>query len=157
MVDSSFHGWPGLLCFFSFMVALSFHGLSLYGIMKWVEPAINFRDFFHCLAQVATNYRFISDISVTLLLRKCLSSIKTEKVLVKTLEHKVKDARWSFERHAKELILLTVAVSQQPPRFASLYFYLILVIQLAESVVWWLIYRTFFMVIVLVLHPYEYM
>ena len=79
---------------------------------------------FHWFSQVATNFKFTSETSATLLLLKCLPSNTTKKWLVKSVEHKLKEAFFDGLRRDVQLghlILLSVPISQQIPRLTSLY------------------------------------
>ena len=73
---------------------------------------------FHCFKQVATNFTFISETSLILLLIKCLPSNATKKSLVKTVEHKLEEVFSDSIRDVQlgRFILLSVPISQQLPR-----------------------------------------
>ena len=80
---------------------------------------------FHCFSQVATNFTFTSENYFILLLLKGLPPNPTKKSVVKSVEHKLEEAFSDGIRHVQLgcFILLSVPVSQQLPRFTSLYFF----------------------------------
>ena len=73
---------------------------------------------FHCFSQVATNFKFIPETSLILLLLKCLPSNATKKSLVKIVEHKPEEAFSDTKRDVQlgRFILLSVPISQKLPR-----------------------------------------
>ena len=80
---------------------------------------------FHWFSQVVTNFTLISETSVILLLKFLLSDAE-KNLLVKNVEHKLVEAFSDSLRGDVQLgrfILLTVPISQQLPRLASLYFF----------------------------------
>ena len=72
---------------------------------------------FHCFSQIATNFTFISETSLILLLLKCLPSNARKKSLVKIAEHKIEEAFSDGIRDVElgRFILLSVPISQQLP------------------------------------------
>ena len=80
---------------------------------------------FHWFSQVVTKYTFTSETYAILLLLKCLPSNAAKKSLVKIVEHKLKEAFSDviWDVHLGPFFLLSVAISQQLPRFTSLYFF----------------------------------
>ena len=69
---------------------------------------------FHWFSQVATNFTFTSETSVTLLLLKIFPSNAAEKLLVKNVEHKLEKTFSDSIRGDDQLrhfILLTVPIS----------------------------------------------
>ena len=73
---------------------------------------------FHCFSQVATNFSYISETSLILLLPKCIPSNATKKSLLKIVEHKLEEAFSDSIRDVRlgRFILLSVPISQQFPR-----------------------------------------
>ena len=69
----------------TFVVGLSFQGLSIHCIMYWVILATDFSPIIllHCYSQVATVCRFISDYCVKVLLLICLPSMATKNLIVR--------------------------------------------------------------------------
>ena len=83
------------------MVGLSFYGHCISDkVMSNTYYIFSPLFLFHCSSQVATNFTFTSDTSLTLL--KCFPSNGTKKLLVKIVEHKL-----------GRFILLSVPISQQ--------------------------------------------
>ena len=82
--------------------------------------------FLHWFSQVVTNITFTSETYVILLFYKFLPSNPAKTFLVKNVEHKVEKAFFDSIRGDVQLghfILLSVPISQQPPRLTSLYFF----------------------------------
>ena len=84
---------------------------------------------FHCLSQVATNFKFTSETSNILLLLKGLPSNATKKSLVNIKEHKLEEAFSDGIRDVQlgRFILLSVPISQQLSRLTSLSFFSFLI------------------------------
>ena len=80
---------------------------------------------FLCFSQVATNFTFTSETSLTLLILKCLPSNATKKSLVKNVEQKLEKAFSDGIRDVQlgRFILLSVPISQQLARLTSLSFF----------------------------------
>ena len=116
-----------------FMVGISFFGryFLLWSFHIWYKvlnstcyifsPLL----FFHWCSRVVTNFTFISETYVILLLLKCLPLNATKKSLVKIVEHKLEetfsDVIWDV--HLGRFSLLSVPISRQLPRLTSLYFF----------------------------------
>ena len=115
-----------------FMVGISFYGRYFllwsfhirYKVMKSTCYFFSPLFLFHWCSQVVTNFTFIPETYVILLLLKCLPSNVTNKSLVKIGEHKLEenfsDVIW--DAHLERFILLSVPISQQLSRLTSLYF-----------------------------------
>ena len=108
MIDSSSHGWSFL--FWTFHIWSKVMSNTCYIFLPFF--------LFHCFNQVATNFTFISETSLILLLLKCLPSNATKKSLVKIVEHKLEeafsDSIWDVQ--LGRFILLSVPIAQQLPR-----------------------------------------
>ena len=115
MSDSSSLGWSFLCC--------TFH--IWYKVMSNTCYIFSAIFLFHCFSQVATKFTFTSEISLILLLLKCLPSNATKTRFVKIVEHK---AGGAFPDGIQDVqlgrfILLSVPISQQLPRLTSLSFF----------------------------------
>ena len=116
MIDSFSYGWSFL--FWTFHI--------WYKVIKNTHFIFSPLFFFLCFSQVVTNFTFTSEISLKLLLLKCLTWNATEKLLVKNVEHKLAEAISDSIRGDVQLgrfILLSVLISQQLPRLTALYFF----------------------------------
>ena len=86
---------------------------------------------FHCFSQVATNFTFTSETSVTSLILKFLPSNAKEKLIVKIAEHKLeKKTFFHCKRRVFQLgqfNLLSVPISQQLPVLPLFNFWLFLI------------------------------
>ena len=73
---------------------------------------------FNCFNQFATDFTFIPETSLILVLLKRLPSNATDKSLVKIVEHKLEEAFSDSIRDVqlRRFILLSVPISQQLPR-----------------------------------------
>ena len=81
---------------------------------------------FQCFNQVATSFTFTSETSVIPKVLKRLLSNPRRKLLVEIVEHKIGEAFLDDMREDEQrghLILFSVPISQQLPRFTSLYFH----------------------------------
>ena len=118
MIDSFSHDWSFL--FWTFHI--------WYKVMSNTSYKFSPIFLFHCFSQTATNFTFTSEISLILLLIKCVQPDATKKLVVKIVEHKREEA-FSDCKGVVELggfILLSVPVSQQLLRLTSLYLFSLL-------------------------------
>ena len=82
--------------------------------------------FFLRFSEIATNFTFTTEASITLLLLKCYPPNATTKSLVKIVEHNLAEAFSDSIQGDVQLgrfILVSVPISQHLPRLTSLYFF----------------------------------
>ena len=104
-----------------FLVAPSFHGVFHIWEKIAKTPAINFLPLFHlhCYRQVTSIVTFILDYFVKMLLLKCLRSMETKKLHMRTVLPKLQSLILRVTRRDVQLehcIVLNVPISSQNPK-----------------------------------------
>ena len=116
VIDKSFHGGSFLLWSFHIWDKVMSNTCYIF------SPLFQF----HCFTDVATNFTFTLEISVSVLLLKCLPSNAAKKLVVKIVELKLEEAFFDGIRRNVQLgqfILMSVPNFQQLPRPTTFYLF----------------------------------